>query len=346
MDTTETKIGIAMSGGVDSTVCAALLRERHTVHGFFMDIGLPDREKQISRVSAVAAKLDIPLEIIDLSQSFDQEVIHYFRQSYFAGKTPNPCVICNPRIKFGKLLECVRRRGMDIMATGHYVRLRQDENGYHLIKGRDTKKDQSYFLCGLGRDQLSRLVFPLGDLTKEEVYQKARDLGFSQFQGTGTESQDVCFLQQRSVADFLKEETDWNKGDIVTGNGKKVGVHNGFFQYTIGQRRGLGICDHTPYYVTGLDAEKNRVIVGKEEDLWHQEFLVTGMNWISGSPPPLPARFMVRIRYRHREADAEVSRDGDYYRIFFHDPQRAITPGQFAVLYQGQEMIGGGEVAG
>lgn len=334
-----------MSGGVDSTVCAARLRENHTVHGFFMDIGLPDREKQIDRVGRVAAGLDIPLEIVDLSRSFQQEVIDYFRRSYHAGKTPNPCVICNPLIKFGKLLERVRRCGMDMMATGHYVRLQRDDKGFHLLKGRDTKKDQSYFLCGLNREQLSHLLFPLGDLTKEEVYHQARGLGFSQFQGSGTESQDVCFLQNRSVADFLKEETDWAKGDIVTTNGDKVGDHDGFFHYTIGQRRGLGICDSTPSYVVALGAEKNRVIVGKAEGLWSREFLVSRMNWICGSPPPLPLRTMVRIRSRHQESRAEVIRAGEFYKVIFDQPQRAITPGQFAVLYQGDEMIGGGEIA-
>jgi tRNA-specific 2-thiouridylase len=336
------KIAVAMSGGVDSTVCAALLKKNHEVHGFFMNLGLSDQTEQIVRVRRVADLLGISLEVVDLSAVFAKKIIDYFCQSYAAGITPNPCVLCNPRIKCGKLLNAVRARGIDKMATGHYVRLTHDKNGIHLLKGLDNRKDQSYFLCGLSREQLQHLVFPLGGLTKDEVYRLARGLGFDH--RPETESQDVCFLKNQDPGDFLKRKTDCAKGDIVTQNGEKVGSHEGVFHYTIGQRRGLGICDSTPYYVTGLWAAKKQVIVGKEADLWHNELLVRAVNWIAGAAPRLPVRLEVKIRYRHQAAWAELCEEGDLLRVVFQQAQRAITPGQFAVFYDGDEVIGGGEI--
>ncbi|MEW6289554.1 MAG: tRNA 2-thiouridine(34) synthase MnmA [Thermodesulfobacteriota bacterium] len=336
------KIAVAMSGGVDSTVCAALLEKNHEVHGFFMNLGLPDHEEQIARVGRVAERLAIGLEVIELADIFQKEIINYFCQSYAAGITPNPCVLCNPRIKFGRLLEAVRARGIDRMATGHYVRVSDD--GLHLLKGLDRGKDQSYFLCGLSRAQLKHLVFPLGELTKDEVYQIASGLGFDH--RPDTESQDVCFLKNMGPGDLLKRKTDDAKGDIVTQNGEKIGSHGGVFHYTVGQRRGLGVCDSTPYYVTGLDAAKKQVIVGKEADLWHNELRVRDVNWIAGAAPQLPVRLAVKIRYRHQAAPAEICEEGDLLRVIFAQPQRAITPGQFAVFYENDEVIGGGEIAG
>ncbi|MBU0909440.1 MAG: tRNA 2-thiouridine(34) synthase MnmA, partial [Proteobacteria bacterium] len=307
------KIAVAMSGGVDSTVCAALLRKDHEVHGVFMNLGLPDQMEQIARVGMVAELLGISLEVIDLADIFAREIIDYFCRSYAAGRTPNPCVICNPRIKFGKLLDAVRESGIDKMATGHYVRVTHDKNGSHLLRGLDRKKDQSYFLCGLSQEQLQHLVFPLGGLTKDEVYRLARGLGLDH--RPSAESQDVCFLKNQGPGDFLKRKTDCAKGDIVTQNGEKVGSHEGVFHYTIGQRRGLGVCDTTPYYVTGLNAEKKQVIVGKEADLWHNELLVRAANWLSGAAPPLPARFEVKIRYRHQAAVADIYEKGELLRV-------------------------------
>jgi len=334
------KIAVAMSGGVDSTVCAAMLKKNHEVHGFFMNLGLPDQKEQIAKVRRVADLLAITLEVVDLADIFAKEIIDYFCQSYAAGITPNPCVLCNPRIKCGKLLDAVRARGIDKMATGHYVRV--THNGMHLLKGLDNRKDQSYFLCGLSREQLKHLVFPLGGLTKDEVYRIARGLGLDH--RPETESQDVCFLKNQGPGDFLKRKTDCAKGDIVTKNGEKVGCHEGVFHYTIGQRRGLGICDSTPYYVTGLCAAKKQVIVGKEADLWHNELLVRAVNWIAGSAPRLPVRLEVKIRYRHQAAWAELAGEGDLLRVVFEQAQRAITPGQFAVFYDNDEVIGGGEI--
>ncbi|MBI5557577.1 MAG: tRNA 2-thiouridine(34) synthase MnmA [Deltaproteobacteria bacterium] len=336
------KIAVAMSGGVDSTVCAALLRESHEVHGFFMDLGLPESQAQIAGVRRIADQLGIPLEIVDLAEVFQHEVIDYFCRSYGAGITPNPCVICNPRIKCGKLFDTVRALGITKMATGHYARLRSGAGGMRLLRGADRGKDQSYFLCGLNQEQLRGLVFPLGEYTKDEVYRLAGSLGFAHRHDT--ESQDICFLKTGEIGDFLKNRTDCQKGDIVTVNGEKIGRHQGIFHFTVGQRRGLGVCDRTPYYVTGLCAEKNQVIVGKEADLWRHELLVRTINWLSGSAPRLPLWVRVKMRYRHRAAAAELSRAGDLFRIVFAEPQRAITPGQFAVFYDNDEVVGGGEI--
>jgi tRNA-specific 2-thiouridylase len=337
-------IAVAMSGGVDSTVCAALLRENYTVRGFFMDLGLPDGHEQIAAVRVIAARLGIELEVVDLARVFREKIIDYFCQSYAAGKTPNPCVLCNPLIKCGELLAAVQGRGIEQMATGHYVRLQRDESGVRLLAGADAGKDQSYFLCGLSREQLRHLVFPLGEMRKQEVYRLARELGFAH--AHDAESQDICFLKHQGLADFLKNRTDGAKGDIVTRDGRKVGSHAGVFHYTVGQRRGLGVCDSTPYYVISLDAAKNQVIVGKEADLWHDRLLVRRVSWLSGAPPPLPARLMVKIRYRHQPAAAELSRAGDLYLVRFAEAQRAITPGQFAVFYDHEALIGGGEIVG
>ncbi len=334
------KIAVAMSGGVDSTVCALLLQKKYDVHGYFMNLGLPDHGEQIKRVRHIAGLIDVPLVEVDLADDFAKEVVDYFCRSYAEGRTPNPCVICNPRIKFGKLFNAIHRDGIEKMATGHYVRLSSD--GRRLLQGIDAGKDQSYFLCGLSRIQLQHVLFPLGVLTKREVYSLAADAGLHFMEER--ESQDVCFLQNESPGDFLKKKADCQKGDIVTRDGKIIGRHSGVFYYTVGQRRGVGVCDRTPYYVTGLCAEKNQVIVGKKADLLEKELLVRSVNWISGEPPHLPGRFMVKIRYRHQPAPAQLSMEGRLVRVVFCEAQRAITPGQFAVFYDGDEVVGGGEI--
>jgi tRNA-specific 2-thiouridylase len=341
------RIAVAMSGGVDSSVTACLLLEKgFKVEGVFMALAQPDLKQQEERVKNLAERLGIPLRVIDLGREFRQCVLHYFVSSYFAGKTPNPCMICNPRIKFGLLLESVRAASFDRLATGHYVRLEKDREGrMHLLKGVDTRKDQSYFLSQLQQEQLHRLLFPLGGLRKKEVYAMAADFDIAGVHGK--ESQDVCFLEDTDVASFLEKagKHSLGPGAIVDLEGKRLGVHKGIHRYTVGQRRGLGLPDATPYYVVGLDAATNSVIVGKKADLWRKEAVVRDMNWLAGSPPPLPSRFEVRIRYRHQPAVAEVRRAGsDKVHIFFEQQQRAITPGQFAVLYKEDEVIGGGEL--
>jgi len=233
------------------------------------------------------------------------------------------------------LLNAVCLASADKLATGHYARIDSDEQGhYRLLKGRDTGKDQSYFLCGLSQRQLARLVFPLGGLSKAAVYLRAE------------ERQDVCFLESRSVAGFLADQdlSLPGKGEIVDSAGRHLGEHQGVFHYTIGQRRGLGLCDATPWYVIGLDGAKNQVVVGKDKDLWREGFIAEKMHWTSGSPAELPGCFDVKIRYRHQGVRAKVSRRNEGVEVVFEEKQRAVTPGQFAVIYDGNQVIGCGEI--
>ena len=342
------KIMVAMSGGVDSSVTAALLQKKgFEVHGVFMSLAQPDLDEQVARVQKIAGYLDVPVQVVDLAEPFERLVLDYFSSSYFKGQTPNPCIVCNPLIKFGLLLDHGLARGMEMMATGHYVRLHKDANGIaQLLKGLDPKKDQSYFLCRLQQQQLQKLLFPLGETAKEEVYQIAAGLGLKGMHSQ--ESQDVCFMQKTDLQEFLGQrlKKEWPQGEIVNQQGKVLGLHNGVFRYTVGQRRGLGVPDATPYYVINLDAERNQVIVGKEKDLWQESLEVREMNWLAGQAPELPGHFQVKIRYRHQAAPAIVETSEQGIKISFQDPQRAITPGQFAVLYDGDQVVGGGEIKG
>ena len=338
-------IMVAMSGGVDSSVTAALLMKRgYLVVGVYMRLSQNESPEQTQKVKQIAERLGIRCEVVDLAAPFQQQVLDYFSQTYQSGLTPNPCVVCNRTIKFGLLREFGRRHlGISAMATGHYARAVSGPDGQvRLLTGLDRKKDQSYFLCCLGQEHLREVTFPLGETTKEDVYRVAAGLGLSGLHST--ESQDICFLQGRDLADFFAY-TPPRPGEFVTQNGECRGRHQGIFRYTVGQRRGLGLPDATPYYVLGLNAQSNQVTIGKEEELWQESLTVRDMHWVAGYAPALPQRFMVKIRYRHLPAPALVSQDGSGgYLCHFSAPQRAITPGQFAVLYQEDEVIGGGAI--
>ncbi len=341
----EKTVAVAMSGGVDSTVTAAILQDQgYKVEGFYMDLGLPGAGE--SRVFDIARRLAIKLHIIDLADFFQEQVVDYFCQNYLTGRTPNPCVVCNPLVKFGRLLAAARDHGIEKLATGHYVKIKMKAGLYSLTRGADPAKDQSYFLCGLSQEQLSRLLFPLGAMLKTEVYLRARQLGFDDF--AGKESQDVCFLPGGGVADFLQHNCQGGAsvppGDIVSLDGTVLARHQGIFRYTVGQRRGLAIPDKTPYYVVALDAGANRVIVGKEPDLWQRRLHLIKPNWLAGREPELPAGLLVQIRYRHQPAQAEVCWQEGGLVVDFDEPQRAVTPGQFAVFYEGNTLIGGAEI--
>lgn len=333
-----------MSGGVDSTSCALILQKEYDVNGFFMELAQPDIDKQKRQVQDVADRIGIKLISIDLRQKFQNKVLDYFTDSYFAGRTPNPCMICNREIKFGLFMDAIIAAGMDLVATGHYARVKKQNGLFHLYKGVDPTKDQSYFLAKLSQSQLSRVLFPLGEQNKEETYQFIEKKGFPHFRGQ--ESQDVCFYKNKT-SDFL-ETINTNKpgsGDIVTADGRVLGSHNGLFRYTIGQRRGLGISDATPWYVTRLDGETNQVIVGKNDDLLDDTIEIKKIDWISGSEPDFSREYQVKIRYSHSGSTATLTKIGDNRcKISFAKQQRAITPGQFAVIYLDDEVIGSGEI--
>ncbi len=332
------KVGIAMSGGVDSSVAAALLKEQQAeVHGFFMILPLVDREIQEQRVHAVAKSLAIPLHVVTLQAAFHERVIRPFVESYRLGITPNPCILCNQAIKFGLLAEHILRCGMDRVATGHYVRTRQMHGQWYVARGVDRSKDQSYFLARVPAARIAHSLFPLGEWTKAQTRRRAETLGL---ECNGNESQDVCFLSS-GLAEFLAEQgLGEQPGFLLDRDGRQLGVHQGCWRYTIGQRRGLGLPDATPWYVTALDGPGNRVIVGKEPDLLRRECAIHDLRW-TGLPPVAPWSGLVQLRSRHQPAAAVVEAEGSSRgRIFFDRPQRAITPGQFAVFYQDDRVVG------
>jgi tRNA-specific 2-thiouridylase len=309
-----------------------------------MALAQPDLEEQVRQVQGVANALNIPLTVIDLQAPFREKVLAYFRQTYATGRTPNPCVICNQQIKFGLLLDQVLKSS-DWLATGHYARLvRATDGRARLLAGLDPQKDQSYFLNQLSQAQLTKLLFPLGTLHKTEVRALATELGLHKVHGA--ESQDVCFLQGQTVQQFLTGAGDPSPpGPVQTLDGTEIGQHLGIRHYTVGQRRGLGLPDATPYYVLRLDAASNTVVVGKEPALWRQEVTVGPVTWTAGTPPGLPHHFLVKIRYRHPAAQALVqTAPAGGCTLSFIEPQRAVAPGQFAAFYQDEEVVGGGEI--
>jgi len=346
------RIAVAMSGGVDSSVTAALLLQAGAkVEGVFMRLAQPEVDRHQQRAAAVAAHLGIGLTVLDLAPAFQTQVLQPFIRAYFAGLTPNPCVFCNRLIKFGLLLETMLERRADFLATGHYARLTAagEFQGPALRRGLDPRKDQSYFLCRLQAAHLGRILFPLGEKRKSEVYELAAALGLSGRHGS--ESQDVCFLGEGSVADFLTAEArrqgiaEGREGRIVSVDGRDLGRHRGVHCYTVGQRRGLGIPDATPYYVVALDVAANRVVVGKPEDLSRPTIRLADLNWLVSPPPPLPARFAVQLRHRHQPVPALVAPTADgTILLTFDQPQRAPAPGQYAALYHDDQLLAGGEV--
>ncbi len=333
-------IGVAMSGGVDSTMAASLLLEQgHRVHGFFMQLPLARQEALEERVRDVADQLHISLTLIDLRQRFSEEVIGYFIRTYRAGLTPNPCIHCNRTIKFGLLAQAMREAGMDRIATGHYARILDHDGRLFIGRGLDPVKDQSYFLAQIAPEHLPYLTFPLGEWTKEAVFQRAAELGF---RFGGEESQDVCFLEQDLPSFLAGHGLGEQRGEVVTPDGRIIGEHLGVWRYTIGQRRGLGLPDATPWYVVGLDGVRNRVIVGKSETLFSRSCTLHSLRF-SVEAPQFPSRGLVQLRSRHTPAPAVLSQTGtNNWQLVFDQPQRAITPGQFAVFYEEDRVIASG----
>ena len=336
------KVAIAMSGGVDSSVAAALLKQAgHDVIGMTMRLVDSDRsEAAIADAREVAGRLGIPHHVIDLRDVFASRVIAPFCEEYVRGRTPNPCIVCNSEIKFGVLREKAAALGADHIATGHYARA----EGWSLKKGTDDRKDQSYFLCRLTREQLSHTIFPVGCLTKQEVRRLAADLGLPV--ASRPESQEICFIPGDDHAAFVRDYLGQPSlpGPILDEAGQILGEHRGIASYTIGQRRGLGIAAAEPLYVTAIRPERNAVVVGTREKTFTESLIAGDLNWING-PPSVPVELKARVRYRHPEAAAMVTPlDNDTVYVKFSAPQMAVTPGQTIAFYDGETVLGGGTI--
>lgn len=340
-------IAVALSGGVDSAVAAALLKQQgHRLIGVTMTL-LPDAA-ETAAAEQVAGQLGIPLHKVDLTAAFDQQVITPFVTSYLDGETPNPCVRCNRLIKFGLLLEQARILGAELLATGHYARVARDADGQaHLHAACDRRKDQSYFLATVGQSALQSVLFPLGEMSgKDQVRQLAAEFGLSV--AASKDSQDVCFLADSGYVPFIEERSSASvaKGLIVHRSGKLLGRHDGFWRYTVGQRKGLGIAWSEPLYVLEVNAARNRVVVGEQQYLNASGLLADQTVWF-GPPPEQIFEAQCKIRYRHAPVPCRVQpQDGAGMRVIFQDPQRAVTPGQTVVIYQGDEVLGAGRIIG
>ena len=348
---------IAMSGGVDSSVAAYLMKQRgYTCIGCTMklynneDAGIPKSHTccsldDVYDARAVANKLGIPYYVFNFSNDFHEKIIGKFVRSYQNGITPNPCIDCNRYMKFDKLFERAKIFDCDCIATGHYARIEYDGKKYVLKKALDTSKDQSYVLYSMTQEQLARTVFPLGETQKAQTRRIAEENGF--INADKPDSQDICFVPDSDYAKVIELQTGKKSlpGNFVDKNGNVLGTHKGIIHYTIGQRKGLGISFDEPHYVCGICPEENTVVLGKEEELYSTTLTADDFNWISGEAPVTGIRCSAKIRYRQKEQPATVTvNDDGSVKIVFDEPQRALTPGQAVVLYDGDVVLGGGVI--
>lgn len=333
------RVNLGMSGGVDSSVAAYLLKEKgYEVCGITMRL-CGDGESNVRASAEIAATLGIEHRSLDLRDEFKAKVMENFASAYEKGITPNPCVTCNKTIKFPYL-----DIGDEHIATGHYARIERDEHGRWLLrKSQNLAKDQSYFLYSLDRKMLPRIIFPLADYSKEEIREIASKLGFAN--AGKKDSQDICFVPDGNHADFIKDfkSRDYPEGDFVDMDGNVLGRHRGIIRYTVGQRKGLGLALKQPMYVYKIDSERNEVVLCESEELFSRELIACDFNWLSVEDPAREFRAKAKIRYRHKEADCSIYplEDGRV-KIIFDEPQRAITCGQSAVIYDDDIVVGGG----
>jgi tRNA-specific 2-thiouridylase len=349
------RIVVAMSGGVDSSVAAALLaRQGHDVVGLSMQLydqraspetfGSCCSLDDLHDARRVAAALGMPHYILNFEKTFQETVVRNFVEEYGAGRTPIPCVHCNSDLKFATLVERAAAFDADSVATGHYARVVFDEDTrrYRLLRGVDREKDQSYFLFSLTQDQLAHALFPVGHLTKPDVRAEAARLGL--VVADKPDSHEICFVPDGRAADFVERQLGdrARDGDIVDSGGRVVGHHHGLHRFTVGQRKGLGLSTGSPMYVLRLEPHAGRVVVGSRDELGGTELHASKVNWIAGAAPAAPRRVTARIRHRHADAPATLTASGTSAQLRFDDPQMAIAPGQAVVFYDGEDVVGGG----
>jgi len=358
-----TRVAVAMSGGVDSAVAALLLvQQGYDVLGLMMRLWAEEDNdtdgagssranrccspQGVEDARRVAQLLDIPFYLVNYERQFKAAVVDPFVAEYAAGRTPNPCLACNRHIKFGRLLQHARSLGADFLATGHYARIVKGEGRYRLLKSADRRKDQSYVLYMLGQRELGQVLFPLGELTKDEVRARAAQAGLPV--GEKPESQEICFVGDEGYHPFLSRQAPQTvrPGPIVDATGRVLGQHQGLAFYTVGQRHGLGIATGEPLYVLRLDPARNALVVGPEEALWQQELVAGQVSFVAGYAPPV-SDVTAKVRYKAPESPGTLlPLDEGRVRLIFDQPQRAITPGQAVVFYQGEEVLGGGIIEG
>jgi tRNA-uridine 2-sulfurtransferase len=340
------KVLVAMSGGVDSSVAALLLKnEGYEVSGVTMCLGISTEDdakccgaSAIDDAKRVCDQLKIHHYVFDYAAQLEEKVIGNFISEYQKGRTPNPCIECNRSLKFGTLLDKALALGFDFLATGHYAAIEKDEKGYALQRAKDKRKDQTYFLYAIESKKLGNILFPLSHLTKDEV----RDLAIKHSLPVAhkQESQDICFVTQKNSQEFLVERLkEINPGPIVDRQGKVLGQHRGIVFYTIGQRGGLGISYPTPLYVVSIDPVKNRIVVGEKKDLMSKGLVASDVNMLAEN---WPEQIYAKIRYRKKEALCEVTKEKDKFKVIFAEEQEAITPGQSVVFYDHDRVLGGG----
>ena len=347
------KAVIAMSGGVDSSVAAFLMKDagyecigaNMRLHGGDEPLGKSCCSlEDVEDARSVAIKLGMPFYVFNFTDKFEEEVISRFISAYEEGQTPNPCIHCNRYLKFEKLYQRMEELGMDYVVTGHYARVVEENGRFLLKKAKDEHKDQSYVLYNLTKKQLEHVLFPLGEYHKEQVRDIAESKGF--INAKKHDSQDICFVPDGDYASFIEEHTGktYPEGDFVDTKGNVLGKHKGIIRYTIGQRKGLGISADRPLYVCNIDPKENKVTLGDNEDLFATELWADDINLISLDSIPEPIRIKAKIRYNQKEQLATALQVGGQIKVTFDTPQRAITKGQAVVLYDGDVVVGGGKI--